>query len=106
MSDHGDQPPHDGTSGNRRILITGAGGQLAAAIAAEYSGRADLHALSRAELDITEWVQVRDHVERFRPDVIINCAAYNYVDRAEDEPEPALNVNAFGVQVLARAATD
>ncbi len=43
---------------------------------------------------------------RDRPDVIINCAAYNDVDRAEDEPEQALTVNAFAVRVLARAAAE
>ena len=38
------------------------------------------------------------------PDVIINCAAYNNVDLAEDEPDKALTANAFAVRVLARAA--
>ncbi len=41
-----------------------------------------------------------------RPDVIINCAAYNNVDRAEEEPDKALNANAFAVRVLARAAQE
>jgi dTDP-4-dehydrorhamnose reductase len=36
--------------------------------------------------------------------VIVNCAAYNQVDRAEEEPHRALDVNAFGVRALARAA--
>ena len=39
-----------------------------------------------------------------QPDVIINCSAYNAVDRAEDDPVTALAVNAFAVQSLARAA--
>ena len=41
---------------------------------------------------------------RVRPDVIVNCAAYNDVDGAEDHPVDALNVNAFAVRALARAA--
>ena len=44
-------------------------------------------------------------IEPLRPDVIINCAAYNDVDRSEDRPVDALNVNAFAVRALARAAT-
>ena len=40
-----------------------------------------------------------------KPDVIVNCAGYNNVDGAEDEPERALTANAFAVRVLARAAT-
>jgi dTDP-4-dehydrorhamnose reductase len=39
-----------------------------------------------------------------RPQAIVNCAAYNAVDRAEDDVLAALNGNAFGVQALARAA--
>jgi dTDP-4-dehydrorhamnose reductase len=45
-------------------------------------------------------------VSRSRPDVIINCAAYNHVDRAEDEPCAALTGNSFAVRVLARAAQE
>jgi dTDP-4-dehydrorhamnose reductase len=41
-----------------------------------------------------------------RPDLVINCAAYNKVDQAEDEPRVALTVNAFAVRVLARAAAE
>jgi dTDP-4-dehydrorhamnose reductase len=40
------------------------------------------------------------------PDVIVNCAAFNDVDRAEDEPAHALEVNALGTLALARAASD
>jgi dTDP-4-dehydrorhamnose reductase len=89
-----------------RVLITGAGGQLAAAIVTEYAGRAEISALGHADLDITNADAVRRLVSSFRPTHIINCAAYNLVDRAEDEPETALNVNAFGVRILARAAVD
>jgi len=87
-----------------RVLITGAGGQLGAVFAAEYAGQADVMALGHADLDITSPDAVQRAVSSFRPTHIINCAAYNLVDRAEDEPEAALNVNAFGVRVLARAA--
>jgi dTDP-4-dehydrorhamnose reductase len=87
-----------------RVLITGAGGQLGAVVAAEYAGHALVMALRHSDLDITNLEAVQRAVSSFRPTHIINCAAYNLVDRAEDEPEAALNVNAFGVRVLARAA--
>lgn len=87
-----------------RVLITGAGGQLGAVVAAEYARHADVMALRHSDLDITNVEAVQRAVLSFRPTHIINCAAYNLVDRAEDEPEAALNVNAFGVRVLARAA--
>jgi dTDP-4-dehydrorhamnose reductase len=88
-----------------RILVTGAGGQLADASAAGYAGIADVLALSHAELDITDDDAVRQRVSAFRPDVIINCAAYNHVDRAEEEAVHALNVNAFALRTLARSAS-
>jgi dTDP-4-dehydrorhamnose reductase len=87
-----------------RVLVTGAGGQLAAAIVDEYSADAEILALRHGELDIADAEAVQRHVDAFRPTMIVNCAAYNYVDRAEVEPEAALTGNAFGVRVLARAA--
>jgi dTDP-4-dehydrorhamnose reductase len=88
-----------------RILVTGAGGQLADASAAGYAGIADVLALSHAELDITDDDAVRQRESAFRPDVIINCAAYNHVDRAEEEAVHALNVNSFAMRTLARSAS-
>ena len=91
---------------SERVLITGAGGQLAVAIAAEFAKRAKVHALGHVELDITSAAAVEREVSSFHPTHIVNCAAYNDVDEAEDQAETALNVNAFGVRVLARAAAD
>jgi dTDP-4-dehydrorhamnose reductase len=91
---------------NARVLITGAGGQLAGAIAAEYARHADVLALGRTDLDITKPVSVREQVAGFRPTIIVNCAAFNRVDDAEDEAEAALDVNAFGVGALSRSAAE
>ena len=89
-----------------KVLVTGARGQLAGAIIHAYKDTARVLAYSRAELDIADFDAVVARVCADRPDVIINCAAYNNVDQAEDDPERALTVNAFGVRVLARVATD
>jgi dTDP-4-dehydrorhamnose reductase len=89
-----------------RVLITGAGGQLAAVMADEYAPHAEVRALSHGELDITSPRAVEQAVSSFRPTHIVNCAAYNLVDRAEDEPDKALAANAFGVRILARSAAD
>ena len=89
-----------------KVLVTGARGQLAGAIVQAYKDCAQVLAYSREELDITNFDHVMSRVRADRPDLIINCAAYNNVDGAEDEVDTALTVNAFAVRVLARAARD
>jgi dTDP-4-dehydrorhamnose reductase len=86
-----------------RVLVTGAHGQLAGAIIDTFKASADVLAYSRQALDIADFDTVMARVQADRPDVIINCAAYNNVEGAEDEPDKALTANAFGVRVLARA---
>ena len=66
----------------------------------------DVVPLTRADLDITGDAGVRAVVADLRPGVIVNCAAYNAVDEAEDDAVAALEVNAFGVRSLARAAAE
>ena len=58
----------------------------------------------RHGLDVTDPVAVRDTVAAASPALVINCAAFNNVDGAEDLPAEALAVNAFAVRSLARAA--
>ena len=89
-----------------RALVTGAGGLLGAAVARECASRAEVHARHRDTLDVTDARAVRDTIARVRPDVVINCAAFNDVDRAEDDPVTAIRVNALAVLALAGAARD
>ena len=86
------------------VLITGADGQLAHALRARLAGEDCVVALTRAQLDLTSYDDVIKTVGEVRPDMIVNAAAYNDVDGAEDDPTGALAVNAFGVRALAKAA--
>jgi dTDP-4-dehydrorhamnose reductase len=87
-----------------RIVVTGAAGQLGAATVRRLASSADVVPLTRAEIDLTNHDRVMSVISGARPDLVINCSAYNAVDRAEDDPVTALAVNAFAVQSLARAA--
>jgi dTDP-4-dehydrorhamnose reductase len=88
-----------------RIAVTGARGQLGAAVVHECSAAHEVIALGRAELDITDDRAVARVVADIRPDAIVNAVGYNEVDAAEDHPVDALSVNAYGVAALARAAS-
>ena len=87
-----------------RALVTGAGGQLGRTLARVFGSECDVVPLARADLELTDDAAVRATIGEIRPDVVLNCAAYNAVDDAEDDPVKALAVNAFGVRSLARAA--
>jgi dTDP-4-dehydrorhamnose reductase len=89
-----------------RVVITGAHGLLAAAIVREFAANHELVLLSHERLDITDDRAVAHTIATERPSAVINCAVYNGVDAAEDEPAQALRVNAFGVLALAKATRD
>jgi dTDP-4-dehydrorhamnose reductase len=87
-----------------RILVVGAAGHLGSAVARHFAASADVTATTRGDLDVRDHRAVGATVKRVSPDVVINCSAYTDVDRAEDEPLEALEVNAFAVKRLADAA--
>jgi dTDP-4-dehydrorhamnose reductase len=87
-----------------RILVVGATGHLGSAVTEHMAASADVTATTRGELDVNDHRAVEAMVRRVRPDVVINCSAYTDVDRAEDEPMEALQVNAFAVKRLAVAS--
>jgi dTDP-4-dehydrorhamnose reductase len=87
-----------------KIAVVGAGGQLGAAIAEECATAHDIVTFTRTELDTTDDAAVAAAMDAARPDAIVNGSAFTDVDAAEDHPVDALNVNAFAVRALARAA--
>jgi dTDP-4-dehydrorhamnose reductase len=87
-----------------RILVTGAQGQLGSTIAGAYAARAEIIGLTRHQLDVGDSAAVERVVTSHRPDVVINCAAFNEVDGAEDHPIDAIQINALAVRALATAA--
>lgn len=90
-----------------KYLIAGKQGQLARAFIERFE-RLSLNFIApdESELDITNQQLVRNVVAAHKPDVIINCAAYNLVDNAEQEKETAFAVNAAGPGYLANAASE
>lgn len=90
----------------KKLIITGANGQLGRAINALYQGREDIVCVNTDvdELDITNLEEVEALVAKEKPYAIVNCAAYTAVDACEDQEELAFKVNAIGPRNLAIAA--
>jgi len=86
-----------------RFLLTGANGQLATDIR-RILPPDKVVPLTHEQFDICDGQAVEKLVQQFRPDCIINTAAFNRVDDCEDQPDRALAVNSVGVYHLARAA--
>lgn len=87
------------------VLITGANGQLGRELQrANWPTGTNVTALGSADLDITDADAVLEAVQRIKPTVIVNAAAYTAVDTAEDDEDQATLVNGTAVGYLAAAA--
>ena len=88
-------------SAPRRVLITGAGGQLASDLEARLEDRAVVLAAPRSALDVTDDSAVRAAFADVRPTLVLNCAAFHNVEVCEQEEDRAFAVNARAVKRLA-----
>lgn len=87
------------------LLVTGANGQLGSEIRAaskNYYGY-DFIFTDIDTLDISSTEETASYIHNNSPDWIINCAAYNLVDKAENEPDKAMSVNSKAVKNIAEA---
>jgi dTDP-4-dehydrorhamnose reductase len=84
-----------------RIAVLGAPGQLGRDLVPRLSG--EVLAWGRNDLDLEKPETIRPALETTQPQIIINCAAYNLVDKAEADPDAAFKVNAWGLRELAKA---
>jgi len=102
-----------------RILITGANGLLGQmlvhkilsmpdlqllATSASFCKIKNLHASCYSLMDITSPQQVKDVFSRFKPEVVIHCAAITQVDLCEQDPDRCDRVNIEGTRLIAKAA--
>jgi dTDP-4-dehydrorhamnose reductase len=88
-----------------RVLITGGRGMLAQSLAQNFAlDGCTLSVLSRGELDITNLELFQERAEFFKPDLILNAAAFTGVDESELFPEKTFQVNARGAENAARVA--
>jgi len=88
-----------------RILVTGAGGQLGKDVvwAAQAAGY-DVEGTDHKRLDISDEASVVAALVAWRPEVIVNCAAWTAVDACEDDRDKAFLINHLGVRNLMKGA--
>nr|WP_113867727.1 dTDP-4-dehydrorhamnose reductase [Brenneria salicis]NMN92145.1 dTDP-4-dehydrorhamnose reductase [Brenneria salicis ATCC 15712 = DSM 30166]RBP61135.1 dTDP-4-dehydrorhamnose reductase [Brenneria salicis ATCC 15712 = DSM 30166]RLM28712.1 dTDP-4-dehydrorhamnose reductase [Brenneria salicis ATCC 15712 = DSM 30166] len=87
-----------------KVLITGAHGQVGTRLVERLNGKAEILAVDRDVLDITNRDAVIQTVNKFHPDIIINAAAHTAVDKAEQEIAQSYKINCDGPLFLAEAA--
>jgi len=87
-----------------RILVTGASGQVGAALVPRLEAFATVIGSDSKSLDFAKPDLLPGALDRIAPDLLVNAAAYTAVDRAEDEPDRAMAVNANAPGAIARWA--
>ncbi len=90
-----------------KVMVTGITGQLGFDVMRELAKR-NIEAIgaARKDFDLTDGGSMKKFIERHKPDAIIHCAAYTAVDKAEDESELAMEINARAVERLATLARE
>ncbi len=90
----------------QKILITGAKGMLGITLVKTLADDYEVIATDRESADITNYDAFLAAISKFRPDVIIHCAAMTDVDGCEKEPEKAYSINTDGTENVALAANE
>lgn len=98
-------PAFSGTASSQvRALLIGSNGQLGSDLRRTWKG--ELTPFSHQELDVCDEDQVRAVLQREKPDLVINTAAYHRVDECETNVARSFEVNAFGAKNVAGAARE
>jgi dTDP-4-dehydrorhamnose reductase len=87
-----------------RILLTGKHGQVGFELQRALAPLGEVHAVDYSECDLVDTSAICDLVRSFKPDLIVNPAAYTAVDKAESEPDLAHAVNAVAPGVFGEEA--
>ncbi len=90
-----------------KVLVTGARGQLGYDVVQRLKELNIEHiGVDKEEFDLTNEKETKEFIRSYRPDVIVHCAAYTAVDKAEDEKEICHAVNVLGTRYVAEACKE
>ncbi|WP_349971179.1 dTDP-4-dehydrorhamnose reductase [Pseudomonas caspiana] len=89
-----------------KIVVIGQHGQVSQALQKTLADLGEVVVLGRDKLDLSNQMADFDQIQEFKPDLIINAAAYTAVDQAETDQKTALSVNAIAAGMLADQAKE
>ena len=90
-----------------RVLVTGYNGQFGYDVLKKLEElNIECIGTGRNDFDLTNEIETKEFIKNYEPDVVIHCAAYTAVDKAEDEKELCYKVNVIGTRYVAQARSD
>lgn len=90
-----------------KVLVTGAGGQLGYDVIKRLEENSiECLSVDREEFDITNETQTKESITNYKPDVVVHCAAYTAVDKAEEERDLCYTINVLGTRYIAKACQE
>jgi dTDP-4-dehydrorhamnose reductase len=90
-----------------KVLVTGVTGQLGHDCVNEFKSRGiEVRGVSSKDFSLTDGAAVETYIKEYAPDVVMHGAAYTAVDKAEDEQEKCMAVNAEGTRYIAKACAE
>jgi len=87
-----------------KIIILGGEGQLGKEFENFLKNKAEIYSFSHLELDVLNQESLIKKIQEIKPEVVINCSAYTKVDKAEEEKEECIKVNAIGAKNVSYAS--
>ncbi len=90
-----------------KVLVTGVNGQLGYDVVKRLNALGiECKGADKADFDISDFEQTRNYIKTYNPDVVVHCAAYTAVDKAEDEQEICRKINVVGSENIAKVCKE
>lgn len=89
-----------------KILLTGITGQVGQELQKTLTSLGEVVGVSRQEFDLNQSEQIKQKIAEIKPNIIVNAGAYTAVDKAEEDSQLAIAINADAPKAMAMAARD